>query len=347
MEPAPVTTARARPPHRGRRRAFTLVELLVVVAIIGILVALLLPAVQRVREAGRRTSCSNNLRQIGLAMANFADTRQRLPPGQMSMGSNKAVAWSAFFLEYMEEKGVAATHAAVPSSAFSTPSPDTRLYLKAPLTSRYNQKATATVIPMYICPSGIRRHSSRGPDQRILDQDGDGVINPETKTGEGMACIDYAGNTGATTNSRYLNPVTRQQYPSNNGVLLNLSGDPTTWLALRMITDGMSKTMLLCEVSGRGSYSSSGSYDMRGIWAAGQNCITVGPTTASVKIVNPEASSSGAWRNAANSALFSDHPNGAQVAMCDGSVQFIEESVSESVLTSLASRNGGEPAGMP
>lgn len=331
-----------------RHRAFTLVELLVVVAIIGILIALLLPSVQRVREAGRRTSCSNNLRQIGLAMANFADTRQRLPPGQMSMGSNKAVAWSAFFLEYMEEKSIAATSAAVASSAFGTQAPDSRLYLKAPLTSRYNQKATSTVVPIYICPSGVRRHSSRGPDHRILDQNGDGVLDPETKTGEGMACIDYAGNSGATPNSsRYVNPATRAQYPANNGVLLNLSGDPTTWLTLRQITDGMSKTILLCEISGRGSYASSGSYDMRGIWAAGQNCITVGPTTASVRIVNPVASTAGAWRNAANAALFSDHPNGAQIVMCDGSVHFVEESVSETALTSLASRNGGEAAAAP
>ena len=347
MKTVPATAARGRPPQCGWRRGFTLVELLVVIAIIGILIALLLPAVQRVREAGRRASCQNNLRQVGLAMANFADNRQRLPPGQMSVGSNKAVAWSAFFLEYMEEKNIAATSVAVPSSAYGTPSPDSRLYLKAPLTSRYNQKATATVVPMYICPSGVRRHFSRGPDHRILDQNGDGILDPETKTGEGMACIDYAGNTGATTNSRYINPVTRAQYPANNGVLLNLSGDPTTWLPLRKVTDGLSKTMLLCEVSGRGSYQSSGSYDMRGIWAAGQNCITVGPTTASVPILNPEASSSGAWRNSANSALFSDHPSGAQVAMCDGSVQFITESVSESVLTSLASRDGGEPASAP
>ncbi|MFM8735681.1 MAG: DUF1559 domain-containing protein [Pirellulales bacterium] len=327
-------------------RGFTLVELLVVIAIIATLIGLLLPAVQTAREASRRLSCQNNLKQIGLAMAIFADVRRKYPPGQMSMGANKAVAWSAFFLDFLEQKDVAATNDPVPSASYSTTSPDSRLYLQAPLTSTYNKKASSTVIPMYICPSGSRRHGSRGDDNRIRDQDGDGVLDPETKTGEGMACIDYAGNSGATVSARYLNPVNGQQYTTNNGVLLNLSSNPTTWLGLRQIKDGLSKTLLVCELSGRGSYPASGSYDMRGVWAAGQNCITVGPTTAGVPIINPEASSSGAWRNSANAALFSDHRSGATVAMCDGSVHYLSENTAEQVLTSLASRDGGETEGV-
>lgn len=333
--------------RRGLFKGFTLVELLVVIAIIATLIGLLLPAVQSARESARRMSCQNNLKQIGLAMAVFADVKKKYPPGQMSMGANKAVAWSAFFLEFMEQKEVAATNEPVASAKHSTLSTDSRLYLQAPLTSKYNQKASATNIPMYICPSGSRRHTSRGTDNRILDQNGDGVLNPETKTGEGMSCIDYAGNSGATSSTRYLNPFTKQPYPANNGVLLNLASNPTTWLGVRQIKDGLSKTLLICELSGRGSYSSSGSYDMRGIWAAGQNCITVGPTTANVPIINPVASTSGAWRNSANAALFSDHPGGANVSLCDGSVHYINENTSEQVLTGLASRDCGESEGVP
>lgn len=86
----------SRRPGRG----FTLVELLVVIAIIGILVALLLPAVQAAREAARRTQCVNNLKQIGLAMHNYQDTHKRLPPGSAAGWGHT---WHAYALPYMEQ----------------------------------------------------------------------------------------------------------------------------------------------------------------------------------------------------------------------------------------------------
>jgi prepilin-type N-terminal cleavage/methylation domain-containing protein len=98
-----------------RPRAFTLVELLVVIAIIGVLVALLLPAVQAAREAARRSQCSNNMRQLGLAFQNFHDTHLCLPPGKVtsasypnpvhqkfSIPSGPEHGWAAFLLPYME-----------------------------------------------------------------------------------------------------------------------------------------------------------------------------------------------------------------------------------------------------
>jgi len=90
---------------RGRKRAFTLIEMLVVIAIIGILVALLLPAIQMAREAARRMRCQNNLHQIGIAMHNYHDAIQCFPPGYISMEVNvEEWGWPVFLLPYMERK---------------------------------------------------------------------------------------------------------------------------------------------------------------------------------------------------------------------------------------------------
>src|SRR5262245_61486838 len=90
--------------HEGQsRQAFTLVELLVVIAIIGILVALLLPAIQAAREAARRTQCTNNMKQLGLAVQNFHDTRRQLPRSRVLDGRQT---WLALILDHMEESAV-------------------------------------------------------------------------------------------------------------------------------------------------------------------------------------------------------------------------------------------------
>ncbi len=98
--------------HNGMKRGFTLVELLVVIAIIGILVALLLPAVQAAREAARRTQCNNNVKQIGLALHNYHDTYQRFPYGAIITGGNSCTSsgrrssWTVAILPYLEQQNL-------------------------------------------------------------------------------------------------------------------------------------------------------------------------------------------------------------------------------------------------
>jgi prepilin-type N-terminal cleavage/methylation domain-containing protein/prepilin-type processing-associated H-X9-DG protein len=337
-------------PSRNSRHpaAFTLVELLVVIAIIATLIGLLLPAVQSARESARRMSCQNNLKQISLAMTNYATAKKRFPPGQLQVANSKAVSWSAFFLEFMEQKNIQITND--PVAQVTVASPDSRLYLKAPLNSKYNQKATSTILPFYLCPSTTRRHPSRTPENKIGDVDGNGTIDPTA--GEGFACIDYAACSGVSPNyaSRYPLPGSSQGYPDDNGVFPNLASKSLTQATeIKKITDGLSKTFLICEITGRGIYGT----DYRGAWASGQNCITVGPRSPTIPIVNPppvDGSStvqSGYFRTTANASLFSDHRGGVQVSMCDGSVHFITEGVDDAVITGLASKASGEVVSLP
>jgi prepilin-type N-terminal cleavage/methylation domain-containing protein len=239
---------------------FTLVELLVVIAIIGILVALLLPAVQAAREAARRMQCTNNLKQIALATHNFHDTYRRMPPGILAEGPG-APTWAVgrtdhqfvgtltYILPFMEQN---ALYDAVeidinvdhwPGSPSGTyPKPVTRWYFNGPTRAVGMNK-----VPGYLCPSSSPYSSQSGVIARMWFSYSDGVLNATTWP----------------TNSIYQN-VGRTNYAPCAGVYGRATIEAGTYAEARWrgvfwersknrfadITDGTSSTLLFGEVQG-------------------------------------------------------------------------------------------------
>ncbi len=301
----------------SRRRAFTLVELLVVIAIIGILIGLLLPAVQMAREAARKAQCKNNLKQIGLALHNFLSTQGTFPPGEKLPCKNcEDIAWSLMVLPFMEQSAIYDS-----------------IDLNKTILGTANRTAVSTVIPTYLCPSTAQLQPSRLDDGHLGDLHADGIWN--AGIGEGLGCIDYGGTTGVWHN--ILNPATGQLYQLNTGVLCEIPTTPagqtsSPLIAPQNITDGLTSTMMVAESTGRGAPSAgSGTFSLNGSWASGSN---LGNIEMMVNANNPTA-----WDK---KQLRSDHPGGCHILLCDGSVQFIRDSVDLNVIIALSTRDGNE-----
>ena len=298
-------------------RAFTLVELLVVIAIIGVLVALLLPAVQAAREASRRTQCLNNLRQIGLGLQNHVAAQGKFPAGKKwtnarHLPQTQQVAWSSFLLDYMEQGSL------LPKLNFALP-----------LADPTNLPVTGTVIDVYLCPSTGRVEAHRGEDSRLMEL---GV------PGGGMACIDYLGSSGPDKDDSP--PGSTALYGRQRGILRGTKGLPNEDTILepppvkvQHVTDGLSNTIAVTECSGRGVEIDQGEIkSLNGAWASGSNVshITKGINRETV----PDA-----WYK---ETIFSDHPGGATILMSDGSAHFGSDEIEKTIIMSLCSRDGEE-----
>jgi prepilin-type N-terminal cleavage/methylation domain-containing protein len=224
--------AMTRVAPQSRFRGFTLDELLVVIAIVGLLVALLLPAIQASREAGRRSHCANNLHQIGVAMQAHHDLHGAFPPGLVDRrtGANpqgKQLSWNVYLLPFLEEHSVFG-----------------RFDLKAAFNSAANRGAAGTVLPIFLCPSTATMASDRtGPTTGDVNKNG--AWNP----GDGLAFSDYGGNFGFSGLSK----------PFMSGVLIYERP-----ISIQHIPDGTAHTLLVTEDTGRGA-----SFD--GQWANGEN----------------------------------------------------------------------------
>jgi prepilin-type N-terminal cleavage/methylation domain-containing protein/prepilin-type processing-associated H-X9-DG protein len=305
---------------RREPRGFTLVELLVVIAIIGVLVALLLPAVQAAREAARRMSCSNNMKQVALATHNFHDTNLKFPYAvidrQTGAAGDSYTTGLIQLLPFMEGDALAR-----------------RWDITLPRNSTVDTDGDGTtnailqqmVIPTYKCPtmsmpSGPLSAENRGPCSYLLSS---GSVNPTAfhyaPIGTFNGAIVPVHNNPAATSYDYATSPNKAQ---------------TT---MADILDGTSNTFLIGETD----FTPEGVPSMKygGVWAYGYMGYSWGSTFNTFNNHKNTATVYGAYR--------SQHPGGAYFALADGSVRFFADSINNTLYQALATRAGGEVTQLP
>ena len=340
--------SKIRPPrsHVG----FTLIELLVVIAIIGVLVGLLLPAVQQTRESARRASCTNNLKQIGIALHNHNDAFGTLPPGIQCgsvQNSGGGWAWGSFILQFMEEDELASTLQVGSSDPSSTA----------------NITAGKTNVSTFRCASDV------SPD-----------VNPERVRWFGAywagGTSNYVGNAGTVKlHNAWGGPgLSRVSHCIHDDSTANLSKYtdwytgalfPRVYLSLQMITDGTSKTLLVgerdYESTDHGNHEASLWIGSNGAGyhtePGGYNWVTIFDQANSNLQLNdydpakpdnmpdcwPVANCGSDYGATAADSWSSAHPGGVQFVFCDGSTRFLNETIGDGVLANLCNRKDGNP----
>ena len=318
-------------PLTRTRRGFTLIELLVVIAIIAILIGLLLPAVQKVREAAARMKCSNNLKQIGLAAHSFHDTNGSLPN---AYDPRTGLSWHVLILPYIEQDNLFKQFDMTNASIFHN------------ITGRNNPHGLVK-IQTYQCPSSPLTNQAFGAPNNT---NGAGDYIP-SGSGNAAAIAHYYGVNGP----RGTNPASGAAYPTgtatHEGVPVATSGmfQRNGGITLTSVTDGTSNTMMVAEMSWV-----SNTYGTRyRTWVRG------GDEYAGTVAGRPSFVVSG--RNVTNAinAIFnanlivpyndmpfgSMHTGGMNAAMGDGSVRFLRQSMAIATYRGLASKDGGEVLG--
>lgn len=333
------------------RRGFTLVELLVVIAIIGILIAMLLPAIQAAREAARRMQCSGNLRQIGLAAINYESAHNVFPPAyflfQFETTSSYKKPWDkghnffTFILPQMEENAIYEKYRF-----------DRIWYSKAP--SSPNLYTTEVPIAAFQCPTAPKRSQGKPSDTRF-----------RTCSDHYYECYtDYAAATTISSTSSNIVAAINSGAITDRGVGGNLSnwrsllqpcvndwkvaahgsvGDisPRT-VSMRDVTDGASNTIMLVEDAGRPEYWVQG-HMIAGAsprsgwhWADPQGWFWINNTCDGGRMFNCNNSNE----------VYSFHPGGCQFVYGDGSVHFLPNDIDPDTFVSVFTRAAADMTGL-
>lgn len=290
------------------KKAFTLVELLVVIAIIGVLIGLLIPAVQAARESGRRVSCQNNLKELALATQQYVSVNDSFPPGfvyKESSGVIEGPFWSAYLLPYLEEDMLFETLDF--SQAWSTGHP--------------NAKACGTHISSFRCPSALAEpHMNiQGIDHRI----------PATYLACASGVVDKESGSDPRVSNFDL-----------DGVLYNFSHTK-----ISEISDGTSKTVALGEaifdIDVRG-IDHGGTIHIVDHWHIGSPSIhstdvseCLATTAVPINVVFDED----AFIDAKELCFSSRHGAGAQISFADGHVEMISSNIAPDVWSHMGTRN--------
>ncbi len=345
---------------QARRQGFTLVELLVVIAIIGILVALLLPAVQAAREAARRMSCGNNLKQIGLALHNYHDTYKSFPPARVRCAPGRTtncwttsnISWEARILPFMEQQ----------------PLHDQIDYHRYPGWSGVNTQVMNKVVPSYLCPSD----PGKG---RFTWEDANGNKRVGGLPNRDSAPTNYVGCIGP-------DKLLRTRSGESKGIFVEAryrnANDRGETMTLADVLDGTSNTVVVSECII--------SFPYRAVNASGTNSFTGIDNTADSVFINANGCGIGGtttnsrrqrgyswfrgehpssdhfstlmtpnsrWTDCGNNtdrAMFtarSVHPGGVQATMGDGSVTFVADTIDFRVWRWTGGRADGEAVSLP
>ncbi len=335
--------------ERKGTRGFTLVELLVVIAIIGVLVALLLPAVQAAREAARRSQCSNNLKQLGLGLHNYESTYRTFPyswmvdaPNMLGPGLNASV-WGIVVLPFIEQQPL--------FDSYDTRVPPFNEAVALgydPTVVAQNMEVVRTIIPTFVCPS-----APMAPSARVYTLN----YEPEFPVTAEVAPSDYcvaSGVRGVYSQLAYANFSVGQRH----GALQfagNFPGETSRSSRIADIVDGTSNTILLAErLGGDNIYvgrriRSDAPYDALGLAnGGGWGDILNGEHWPAGSVQNETAPQEGPCgincTNRRGAGFYSFHPGGAMFLLADGSVTFLSDSIQPFVLASLITRAGREPA---